>query len=1625
MTKRGDFQLPATLKIPWLRSGVYEHMNRIIGSKKCCAKARSAVPERIMMRLRQDTVGESIVSLSITCALLFFVAMPTQAGEDVPVFRTKFDREIVLGQPSLICTRVEKGPLIDGQVDEDPVWQNCGRTRGAWTQLGQKVVTERQTVVYSCFDKQNVYFGFVCEEPELQNLQVNGELVGTGPTRPGADDCVEVVIEVGGVQGTGDVYSFRANSRAQSASWGFTGIPGNANISVPKWKSAGKMAAKNRWMMELAIPFSSLKRTKEQDGLSSPTRGEVWGLKLVRWGAEQTNPNDRMISTWNTEIAIPLVYVVGCNGLMFFEDSNSLKDSSLAAPEAESPWQRKGDVNSLPDGGVSIGEGGSITQVAAVRPGSFYLLTVDADNTPNVLVNGHTLNTWLRSRSVHPGKQVKSGIWTEDKQTELKLTIEAGKASKLKSLKLLHQPGEEPLGPYCLTGNYRTADRNIRNIVPDAPLGSYRYVMLDYQNRTIGEDHPQFGKKGNNTVVEDRGGVEGWIPFNRGSLTGRPEIILWNFLVVPEPKYQYGIHTHAVEIDLGQEYFVHGLDILASGSYYCAFEVWGKEKEADDWIYLHANGGSYVDPAKRAIGYSGFKHLRGVDSVVRYLRWRWRPANFDAQESYRGSVCIDGLQEFWVWGEPKGQHAGIKAFKPWVPPEDKTPATWTTTAPDPDACQIVPRPQKVEKRDGWFIIGPATRIVAQRAPEAQKNAKQIQDEIRRRWEIEVPIVDEPSTIEEISDAIYLGQPDLSAIAAELEATSGLKIQKSPQAYVLSASPKKILLLGGDRDSLYWAVQSLMLAMRWHSSKNPSQQGLGIRCMAVTDWPATPERSLFYYKGYMMLFDILASEVSAVELNAHLQTRFKFNVSYSSTNINGSRAAAWPQGLLEATCRTIREKYHMEIRPELLDWAAGGWKRIAGSTEENVSEYMRERIFEIDPDEAAADLGEACNICPLEPETYALAFKNIDEKLDQFGRPSAIWLNGIALADHLRGSRWGVCRSCQKSGKTPEELYLIFAHRIAAHLRTRNVRGVLESHNLNFGRNDNRKQLLRVNASALPSDLELVLPCDNSREYREFLEENIPRSTPTVNGPPDWPSIERRCVSQCNQSEIRTSAALLAKLIPIMDEYWHGTSSSALRSDDADFKDAHIAIAGEQAGCDMQDLTTWLNCWNFRRELPSWRAGDRPTFVPIDIRKYVNSTSIPEGLDRVASGRPPPLNLRNLPAGEQVLSGVKFDIIDPKMNGGKSMLVLGRPPKEMTHAKDAANIAESAGPISVGRKLASLVFLRARWKASVQSAPPWSAWLLPVCRVVYEDGSWLTVDCFPGSDAWEDWSHSSSTPIVNYLLWRVGWSGKTPAGQAVVLRVIEWVNPYPEKQIKEIHFSTPGFEEAEGRKRTSNHCEVIVAISGVEPIDQDYRFWAKSASRPPLLPVFNGYSTPGTLLGRVSDPRATGLKLKLANKQVQTDSTLVLTPNASILTAMEAAPISSNDCGQIRNATDCFEPFGVTQSFETPIKLCRVEVRGPTFGIGVKSQSLGRNHRLDVELSISEDGEHWRKCGELRGISADADFQAIEFSPATLKKIRLTATAAPYRRDYPAGYDAAADVDYPFFVWRLVAADASK
>ena len=1514
-------------------------------------------------------------------------------------FRTKFDREPSPGRAVLVSTRVDKGPVIDGEVDKDPVWPACGRTHGAWTQIGRGEVSGRQTAVYSCYDRENLYFGFVCEEPELQGVRMDGTLAQAFE-QVGPDDCVEVIVEVGGVQGDGDAYSFRANARSQRSAWGGTSIPSIlATYHVPTWTSAGKFGP-NRWMVEMAIPFAQLKRLPYQAGLASPSRGDVLGLKLLRYGAQQQDPRNRMVSTWNTDIVLATPYIAGFNGLLYFEDSNSLRDGNFAAAK-DSPWERKGAVATPTPLGVSLGQDACVSQSVDVRPNRFYVFTVDAGGGTDLTVDGAKLLL----------KNGQAGYWTGQTQSKAVVAVSVpGGAAAVAVRKVLmeYQPGEEPAGPSCLTGNYRHADRNIRARVPDAPDGRYRYVNIDYVGQITADNNPAIRVNSwafdYNARVEDVGGREGWIAFAKGSLTGKAEPVFWQTANPADPAC-WGRQRQVVDIDLGAEYWVSGVDVLWPAPNVVNFEVWGKVKPEDDWTYLYTGDGPFVEPSHRRQHRRAYEHVRGLDSVVRYLRWRATPSAGDYIYPQ-----MDGIQEFWVWGEPRGDRRGIKPFAAWIPGTATPPAKAQTAVLDPDAILIVPRPRKLDREDGWFVIGARTRIVAQAESESRKVARQIREEVLDRWQLDVPVVEEAAAAgTNLDDAVYVGQPAMGPVAERLRQEEGLEIDTArPQGYGLRASPRRVVVLGRDAEGLYWGVQSLMMAMRWKAGGPGGPSGPGVHAMKVVDWPGTPDRGFLGGKNYAAMLNFPESEIHRIKRICQLCSRFKINAIY----LNPKRAGeGWSPGTLTKLCREIREEYHLELRPDFFDhprWNESWWRWVLDEdVRANPSRNYLSAV-ERDPDENVGDCGAGLNLCPLDPLTYEMVFARMDDILDAFAHPSRMYLFGMVNNGTAGGARWGTCRRCLRSGKSPEELYVVFLRQIAAHLQERQTIGIIGTQSLSNGpRATKDRRLVALDFREVPGALFHDVPAEGPEAAAMT---NLPPARCT-NGPRDWPSGGRFDLGAFTETEMLVSIAG-------GDIQWGNGSV---------FRDGSILDRAEimwyapdrrpSTPPDTTEVGSWVYAWWFRRDLPGWRAGAHPSTVCLDLRPYANHGSQATGTETLQPGRPPEIDLRYVPTGRQTLANVPFEIIDPAANGGKSIVMLGRPPASVLPSL-APTITEKAGPIPVGRKLASLAFLRTRWQSSVEGMHWGEYWLRPTCRVVYDDGSWLVVDSFQHpveGFVGDNWRETDSASLYS----RLGWRGNAPTGDSVGLNVVEWVNPYPEKIVSHLEFVTPDFENVRGGsgKRVNSMCEAMVAITGIEPIEQDVVLWSRRADRVPRLPAQTPPRTNDLCLaieGRVDTSRA--------ESTGAVDFRFLRGTEAIPCTAkLNGASFSDGVQGLFYRG---FTPFGVTLEFGAPLRLARVEVRGPFQSYGGVGPREQRRHKVDVVVECSEDGEHWQRAGELRGLSAEADFLAVDLPAKPVKAVRLTATGAPYHNDYHPAAEHGGMFENPamcpHFTWRLFA-----
>ena len=209
----------------------------------------------------------------------------------------------------------------------------------------------------------------------------------------------------------------------------------------------------------------------------------------------------------------------------------------------------------------------------------------------------------------------------------------------------------------------------------------------------------------------------------------------------------------------------------------------------------------------------------------------------------------------------------------------------------------------------------------------------------------------------------------------------------------------------------------------------------------------------------------------------------------------------------------------------------------------------------------------------------------------------------------------------------------------------------------------------------------------------------------------------------------------------------------------------------------------------------------------------------------------------MPLGRQTFADVPFEVIDPARNNWKSILVLGDTKKE---ARLPGSVIRAEIP--VGRKAASLCVLRC-YLRNVFRAGQTSHYydlLTPAYVLEYADGS----RCLCDREVRRDWddvtfqcfyygNHLGTSPL-DFLLpqCRVACMANTLSGAGATLYMNEFVNPYPDQEIKRLIVQLPNPEQ---NRDTFEFHDAIFALTGVEPTPWDVKFWGRQKPWPRLPP----------------------------------------------------------------------------------------------------------------------------------------------------------------------------------------------
>lgn len=164
--------------------------------------------------------------------------------------------------PIYSASHVGEPPRIDGVLD-DACWGTAEQT-APFVAIGGKAVGVSTTGML-CWDDKTLYIAFVCNEPLMDVLE---ERIRQGKVQM-FDESIEVFLDADYDQST--YVQLRAGVTGERDShYGFALYP-----EIQERWSAGVKLDKDRWMVEMAVPFELLGNSRLQPDT-------VWGLNLNR-----------------------------------------------------------------------------------------------------------------------------------------------------------------------------------------------------------------------------------------------------------------------------------------------------------------------------------------------------------------------------------------------------------------------------------------------------------------------------------------------------------------------------------------------------------------------------------------------------------------------------------------------------------------------------------------------------------------------------------------------------------------------------------------------------------------------------------------------------------------------------------------------------------------------------------------------------------------------------------------------------------------------------------------------------------------------------------------------------------------------------------------------------------------------------------------------------------------------------------------------------------------------------------------------------------------------------------------------------------------------------------------------
>lgn len=645
-------------------------------------------------------------------------------------------------------------------------------------------------------------------------------------------------------------------------------------------------------------------------------------------------------------------------------------------------------------------------------------------------------------------------------------------------------------------------------------------------------------------------------------------------------------------------------------------------------------------------------------------------------------------------------------------------------------------------------------------------ARELNEELRARYGTPLDVV-RAGDIADPAGHIVIGERGSSAHLDRL----GLSGVQQPEGYTLRVTRANIVITGADRRGTFNGVQTLRQLLR------PAPSGAGqrpggvlavVREVTIRDWPDHAVRAVH------VLLDSASGEFHSALIERVLAP-YKFN-----TLIVEAEDVQWesgrpfwtpdPRGATKAQIQKVLEvarQHHIQIIPLIATLGHSEWV-FAGLRDEALCAqlaYIPKRLRDAGNTQVTCDRARGVYPAVYDPErtvslngapatlNEALIFPILREALALF-RPTYVHLGH----DEVRGP----------SGlRYDMDLYLRDVITLSRFLRASGARPMVWGDVLWERRTEAAADPL---FQELPRDLAIVhWKYEDVREYPELAY--FRRA--------GFPVLGATWYRQHNNYWF-SRAAKTADAIGMVRTTWTG----------------HFQNQGALTRA-YQQLYTYLSAaayfWTVDRPAPdrapkeaelarrfadAWTAGARASSpisgALVDLAGVATQRHVDDdGAGWLGKG--PDYDLRAVPAGRPRFGGVLFEVLDPRRNKGKSIVML-------KGERDVAAAMPERVTIPWRGRTGCVVFLHTALDRAINFGD-----VIGRYAVTLTGGRREVIDLRYGQNI-GSWLWDAERGIAS-IEQEVAWSGSTRAGNDVHLQMLRWANPSPQTPLESIELSS--------------------------------------------------------------------------------------------------------------------------------------------------------------------------------------------------------------------------------------------